>query len=718
MSNVKKRVFTVNRKKEKEKKRNYHVKKILFLILLIVCYLCYFYRDQRIFSHLEYYDNEKENRYFIWQEAEDTINIIPSFEIIPDKSCSNGYKLSLPEGVGSLGETSGKATYDINIPYEDDYYLWTRVKWEGGCDNLFFFNIPNVEVKVRNPFLGGQTFIKRPNTIGKDNNYGNWHWLGFHILHLTKGIHKMDLTVGLDGSHIDQFMFTNDVDYVPQGNEKWEYASAASNFGGKTLCKKDWNCIIDQSGGKTLFKKSNKISPIFYPNINTDNLYYTAEFASTYNFDAFINLESLDKFENYYGVKFNNGKLRIYHNYNKQKKNLITKSYQNNTGYTINKLELFLSKKSNAGITLSVIINGSFVTEILMPKIKMIENLGINIPINGVITKSNIRKIENFHLSDNFYCGGPIHYERVVGNWELKKGLHISDENKDDLNIITGGGEHWRNYQISITSNISNDIVFGPIFRYKDLKNYYGVDLTSKKQDLYKILNGKKVILGTSNYIFKNPIEDMHQELSQKLKEENKPFIDLQEKYDKDINANKLSKKEILQFKKAFSKNSKALKKNYQTSKKDLGNQLKLYEKQYKKNSANNNRITVNCVNSDIQVFMNGKKIIQVKDNDLYSGKVGFSGKVLNTKTDKTLAIRRNITINNVEINSLKGIHPYNKNESLVFLENKEYPAIISVMDDNFYGEGLPFLDDNFKDDFISDLMKSLKKTNITLLKK
>lgn len=99
---------------------------------------------------------------------------------------------------GSAGRPSGIATYGINIPSSDNWYLWVRVY---GADAVSSGWLQSMDGGL------GQAFFAPV--------YGRWTWAGGAPNALQAGLHTLELG-GYDAEAIaDRVLLTNDASFVP-----------------------------------------------------------------------------------------------------------------------------------------------------------------------------------------------------------------------------------------------------------------------------------------------------------------------------------------------------------------------------------------------------------------------------------------------------------------------------------------------------------------------
>ncbi len=323
---------------------------------------------------------------------------------------------------------------------------------------------------------------------------------------------------------------------------------------------------------------------------------------------------------------------------------------------------IFKLKKGLYKFKLSVGLNGSSMDKFLLTT-------------NLKDKPNNNNKIINTNTC--FYCAGPLPYEELHGHWERKKGVLFCVNN----GLIVTGESWWTNYQITLLCSVPAEGQGGSVFCYKDDENYYYLALSKKLQTLYKIKDGVRTILAQTEKalleVQKTPVKDKVNEEQNKIKEYTEKITEYKKQvaeYKKKEEWAKLfpTQEKMFALERALDKlKNKEIKKNK--------NQLILKEKQSTKLKSKkdkvylpervSNRITINKFNNIIQVFLDGKKIMELIDSTFSSGKAGFL-----TENAITFAI------DDMQISSINEFHRFDKNEYIPKF-NVKTRIINSVMD-------------------------------------
>lgn len=123
---------------------------------------------------------------------------------------ASGAYLEIPEGAGNPPKVEcGKAVFSVEIPEEDVFTLWCRVRWEGECSNSF-----NVTLDDQPAFL-----------FGENATYKTWHWVKYPVsrtsapIKLAKGKHVLTFHNREDGVCLDQVLLSADKRFVPVETE-------------------------------------------------------------------------------------------------------------------------------------------------------------------------------------------------------------------------------------------------------------------------------------------------------------------------------------------------------------------------------------------------------------------------------------------------------------------------------------------------------------------
>ncbi len=145
----------------------------------------------------------------IWIEAESGYLNNP-MQIIHDSGASSGKYIEVPNGSGntySPSRDTGYAMYSFDVPTAADYVIWGRILAKGGGDNSFFVSIDD----------------GTPATWHTQESE-TWIWDAVTdlngtepvIYHLAAGQHVLTLYQREDGTKIDKFLITKNIEYVPE----------------------------------------------------------------------------------------------------------------------------------------------------------------------------------------------------------------------------------------------------------------------------------------------------------------------------------------------------------------------------------------------------------------------------------------------------------------------------------------------------------------------
>ena len=189
---------------------------------------------------------------------------------------------------GSPGLPSGTATYGIDVPSTDNWYLWVRVY---GADAGSSGWLQSMDGGFREAFFAPL--------------YGRWTWAGGMRYALQSGLHTLELG-GYDAEAMaDRILLTNDGSFVPteQPVDDQSAPAAASSFtanAGSTQVRLSWTNPADADFQNTLirYRTDGKypVSPADgYPVGTRNNLPGTADSfvhsglvnGTTYSYSAF-----------------------------------------------------------------------------------------------------------------------------------------------------------------------------------------------------------------------------------------------------------------------------------------------------------------------------------------------------------------------------------------------------------------------------------------------
>jgi hypothetical protein len=142
-------------------------------------------------------------------EAENCVTITSSMQKTASSLASNGAYIQIPlrrpHATTETGPAdTGNATYNVNIPAAGSYRFWGRTHWSDGCGNSFFLRIGTKPAVV----------------LGQDGTYQRWHWVKGPTVQLPAGAVQIVIQNREDGAKIDQFLLTNNLNYVPVRAER------------------------------------------------------------------------------------------------------------------------------------------------------------------------------------------------------------------------------------------------------------------------------------------------------------------------------------------------------------------------------------------------------------------------------------------------------------------------------------------------------------------
>jgi hypothetical protein len=113
-------------------------------------------------------------------------------QVATNTEASGGQVIVVPTGAGR-GELNGKvldagwATYTVNVPRDGDYVLQARTWWKNTSNNSLFFAWDDA----------------KPEILGNDETYGQWHWVETKSVRLSSGPHKLTIRNRDENSVLD-----------------------------------------------------------------------------------------------------------------------------------------------------------------------------------------------------------------------------------------------------------------------------------------------------------------------------------------------------------------------------------------------------------------------------------------------------------------------------------------------------------------------------------
>jgi hypothetical protein len=159
------------------------------------------------------------NRY-IWFESESG-DLTSPMEIVYDLRASYREYIQVENEAGY----NGAAVYDINLNIPDEYILWGRVLAPNVTDDSFKIQLDNNEEFIWDISIDTYWTWQQVSARDGDNPI---------IFTLLNSNHEFTLKQREDGTKIDMFLLTNDLDYVPTGT-----GNNNNIYCGDTYC--NWN---------------------------------------------------------------------------------------------------------------------------------------------------------------------------------------------------------------------------------------------------------------------------------------------------------------------------------------------------------------------------------------------------------------------------------------------------------------------------------------------
>lgn len=537
----------------------------------------------------ETYPIARSGYHYLWREAEDTESLEPSFEIDRDPECSNGKFLNHPEDTGSSWAEAGvgKATYTITIPVSGEYAFWGRAKWESGCSNVFFVHIDNIQpTRPKNILIGSKPMLAE--MFNKLTTLYTWHWGNCQIFNLSKGTHTLTLTNCDDGSALDKFLLTNDLDFIPEGINNWEYRKS---FNGKIpagwkLPPKAWDMESQASGAFLLRKAAVGNAPAFLDNIKAERFYFKCSLYSPDACNIYLNYNSTN---NHLRLELRGKNISLYEVRDGKQEKLASEALNREIFSLQRTVLLELFREDNY---LYLIHNSRLIFQAPVP-LPQSGAIGIDVSQYGCLDKINLSPMEPIHLGDNFYFSpGPSALKVITGNWEKTENGVIAKEGKG---MLAAGKTWWRDYQLTCMLTPPKQGACGIGIYARDSQNYYFLEFKNGGLALYLVLSGNRTLLKKTTP--QNLMED-------------KP-----------------------------------------------------------------NRLTINRVGADIQVFCNVREVFRVTDGTFFSGYVVFTSDLPKEKSSG------GVLIDDIEIWGIDKIHDESSNEAIVCFKNRMPRVINSVLD-------------------------------------
>ncbi|MBA4389184.1 MAG: hypothetical protein C0404_14520, partial [Verrucomicrobia bacterium] len=181
------------------------------------------------------------NPFYMDFEAEDMVNVTFPMRVTDDRLASKfkALEITYGSGKGIWNEAAGSAEKTVKLPRNDNYYLWVRSRWEGGCENAIYLQLDN-----------GRRIV-----VGNDAIFNTWHWVRTGPFELLEGEHHMRFSNHSHGIRLDKVEIVNDAQYEPSGYGK-EVSEFFDGFGGCdgqeygswTFVSGDWTVVGSSAG--------------------------------------------------------------------------------------------------------------------------------------------------------------------------------------------------------------------------------------------------------------------------------------------------------------------------------------------------------------------------------------------------------------------------------------------------------------------------------------
>ncbi len=196
-------------------------------------------------------------------EAEDARGMNAPFVIRRDERASGGMSVGIPDKTetgrdAKPPEVVGSVRYSLTLEKDGKYAFWVRKWWMDGCGNSVKLSVDDLPAYQ----------------VGEDGTYLYWDWIKMPIdLELKAGEHTMDIHNNEDGVWLDQIVVTDDLQYVPAGQEA---------PGDTTIKERDIYLADDfmraenQTGAWTAVSGSWKVSALDHPERSANAFQYAA----------------------------------------------------------------------------------------------------------------------------------------------------------------------------------------------------------------------------------------------------------------------------------------------------------------------------------------------------------------------------------------------------------------------------------------------------------
>ncbi len=117
-----------------------------------------------------------------------------------DGAAFQGRYIDTPAGTptGSSGNPSGTATFGVNLPVNDTWYVWVRLYGVNANANSWFESVDGAAPQAMQP-----------------PQNGTWEWVAARSYDLTAGLHSFELGGHEAQARADRILITNDPGFVP-----------------------------------------------------------------------------------------------------------------------------------------------------------------------------------------------------------------------------------------------------------------------------------------------------------------------------------------------------------------------------------------------------------------------------------------------------------------------------------------------------------------------
>jgi hypothetical protein len=434
--------------------------KVSFIFVIGICLLTFI-----IFTSIE----EVGSSEFIWFEAENADNINQMLSFLPlygDVDASGGKAI---KSVSPSHKLAGYAAYTFNIQCEDEYILWMRAFWTGGCNNSY------------------QVVIDKNNfdNFGNDNLFNIWHWVKGKSYFLSKGKHILYVWNDEYDARIDKILITASPVFIPLGTG--EMSNIKINFEDKKYNINNYITASSRSYDIAFDSVTYNHQLYIHPSKGASNVFmfkkqqkdfvvkvkYKGNIEKKYT-DFFLKFNYVDG-NNNYCLRVNKNNIEVILNETGKSKSLGR--YKDDRASLINPecKELTLIRVFPK---IKIEIDGNE----LFPITDHTFELG-NIIMGsekGDIFLDDIEYINDLRpaLSENFYWDykGNEYIKSLAGQWSYNVGQGwMVGNTTGKYPAIAGGGEnYWFNY--SMTCAIKNEAgkySDGICFYYQNNTNFY-----------------------------------------------------------------------------------------------------------------------------------------------------------------------------------------------------------------------------------------------------